>query len=94
MRCFLDISYDGRDFHGWQSQKNAYSVQQAIEEALEQLLQQKVSITGSGRTDTGVHALQQSFCVQKVHSRWSFLLAQRAQVGEGVAEVVKRASFA
>ena len=59
MRCFLDISYDGRDFHGWQSQKNAYSVQQAIEEALEQLLQQKVSITGSGRTDTGVHALQQ-----------------------------------
>lgn len=59
MRCFLDVSYDGRDFHGWQSQKNAYSVQQAIEEALEKLLQQKVSVTGSGRTDTGVHALQQ-----------------------------------
>jgi tRNA pseudouridine38-40 synthase len=55
----MDVCYDGSEFHGWQSQKNAYSVQQAIEEALEKILQKRVAITGSGRTDTGVHAKQQ-----------------------------------
>lgn len=56
MRYLLKISYDGTDFHGWQRQPNALGVQQQIEEALGVLLRHEVAITGSGRTDTGVHA--------------------------------------
>ena len=59
MRYFMDISYHGGDFHGWQSQDNAYTVQQSIEEAFAKILGIKIPITGSGRTDTGVHARQQ-----------------------------------
>lgn len=59
MRFFMDISYRGSDFHGWQSQKNASTVQETIEQGLRKVLQTKVPIMGSGRTDTGVHAKQQ-----------------------------------
>lgn len=59
MRYFLDISYRGTEFHGWQSQQNAVSVQQTIEEALSKLVGKETPIVGSGRTDTGVHAHQQ-----------------------------------
>lgn len=56
MRKFLKLSYNGSPFHGWQSQPNATSVQQTIEDALSTILRHKVSITGAGRTDTGVNA--------------------------------------
>ena len=56
MRYFLKLSYNGSPFHGWQSQPNAVSVQQTIEEALSVILRAPVSITGAGRTDTGVNA--------------------------------------
>lgn len=56
MRYFLQLSYNGVPFHGWQRQPNAISVQQTIEEALGILLQNPVQIVGAGRTDTGVNA--------------------------------------
>lgn len=56
MRYFLKLSYLGAPFHGWQSQPNAVSVQQTIEEALATVLRSPVPITGAGRTDTGVNA--------------------------------------
>ena len=59
MRVFLDISYNGSTFHGWQLQPNAITVQETIEDALSKILKEKTRITGSGRTDTGVHAVQQ-----------------------------------
>lgn len=59
MRYFLDISYKGTSFHGWQRQPNAYTVQEALEKAMSTLLHQEVQVTASGRTDTGVHARQQ-----------------------------------
>ena len=59
MRYFLDIVYDGTSYHGWQEQDNAISVQQTINEALSTLLKVPTKCVGSGRTDTGVHALQQ-----------------------------------
>lgn len=56
MRWFVKLSYDGGAFHGWQSQPNATSVQQTLEEALSVMLRRPVALTGAGRTDTGVHA--------------------------------------
>ncbi|MCH7411729.1 tRNA pseudouridine(38-40) synthase TruA [Belliella sp. DSM 111904] len=58
-RYFLEIAYNGAAYHGWQSQKNATSVQQTIEKSLSTLMRGPVEIMGSGRTDTGVHASQQ-----------------------------------
>ncbi len=59
MRYKLLISYDGTHYHGWQVQFNGISIQQKIEEALTLILRSKTKITGSGRTDAGVHALGQ-----------------------------------
>lgn len=56
MRYFLKLAYDGTAFHGWQSQPNAVSVQQTIEESLSTILRLPTPITGAGRTDAGVHA--------------------------------------
>ncbi|RNL82722.1 tRNA pseudouridine(38-40) synthase TruA [Sinomicrobium pectinilyticum] len=58
MRYFIELSYYGKAYHGWQKQPNAGTVQETIEKALSLLLQEQVSITGAGRTDTGVHARQ------------------------------------
>ncbi len=60
MRVLLTISYDGTDFHGWQYQPDLLTVQGVLEEALEKLLSQKITVIGSSRTDTGVHA--NGFC--------------------------------
>ena len=54
------IEYVGTSFVGWQIQKNGTSIQQTIQQVLSKLLSQKVIIYGSGRTDAGVHAIEQS----------------------------------
>lgn len=59
MRYFIQLSYKGTDFHGWQRQKNGNSVQAELEKAFSAILRQPISLLGSGRTDTGVHAEQQ-----------------------------------
>lgn len=56
MRYKLELSYFGKDFHGWQTQPNAITVQQTIENSIEIVFREKVAIVGCGRTDTGVHA--------------------------------------
>jgi len=58
MRYFLELSYNGTPYHGWQRQPNAISVQEVLESALSTLLREEISIVGAGRTDTGVHAKQ------------------------------------
>ncbi|MFA6949950.1 MAG: tRNA pseudouridine(38-40) synthase TruA [Lentimicrobiaceae bacterium] len=56
-RYFLKLAYNGSSFHGWQSQINAHTVQKELENCLSLILQNKeISVTGAGRTDTGVHA--------------------------------------
>ena len=59
MRVKLLISYDGTAYCGWQVQPNAITVQETIEKAIFELTGEKVRLTGSGRTDAGVHALGQ-----------------------------------
>ena len=58
MRFFLDISYDGSSFHGWQKQPETTTIQGTIENHLSILFQKPVLLTGAGRTDAGVHARQ------------------------------------
>ena len=58
-RYALQFAYDGGLFHGYQIQPNAHSVQAELEEKLSLLLGETIAITGSGRTDTGVHAAHQ-----------------------------------
>ena len=55
-RYFLTLAYRGTRYSGWQIQPNAVSVQATIEDVLSTILQEKVDITGCGRTDAGVHA--------------------------------------
>ncbi|MFH0866428.1 MAG: tRNA pseudouridine(38-40) synthase TruA [Bacteroidota bacterium] len=55
-RYFIKLSYNGANYHGWQVQNNANTVQAEVEKALAVLLSGKIEITGAGRTDTGVHA--------------------------------------
>lgn len=59
MRYFIYISYLGKAYSGWQIQKNGLAVQQVIEEALGKVLAKPTPISGSSRTDKGVHAAQQ-----------------------------------
>ena len=57
MRYFLCLSYDGSAFCGWQIQPSSPSVQACLESTLSRLLNRPVAVTGAGRTDTGVHAV-------------------------------------
>lgn len=59
MRLKLTIAYDGRPYTGWQSQPGGNTVQDHLHRALGEIAKQAVAIHGSGRTDTGVHALGQ-----------------------------------
>ena len=58
LRYFIQLSYNGKQYHGWQNQPKAISVQEVIEKALSTILKEKIAIVGAGRTDTGVHAIQ------------------------------------
>ncbi len=60
MKIMLTLSYDGTAYCGWQTQKNGLSIQQILEETLEKITGEKIKITGSGRTDAGVHAKGQT----------------------------------
>lgn len=56
MRYFLQLSYSGKNYFGWQKQPNQSSVQEVLEKCLSTYLRQEIAVVGAGRTDTGVHA--------------------------------------
>ena len=56
MRFFIKFSYKGTNYHGWQIQPNAISVQEVLNNALSTIFNTKIDCMGAGRTDTGVHA--------------------------------------
>ncbi|MCL7764289.1 tRNA pseudouridine(38-40) synthase TruA [Polaribacter sp. Z014] len=58
MRYFIELSYNGKIYHGWQIQPDVISVQEKLNKAVSTILQEKIEVVGAGRTDTGVHASQ------------------------------------
>jgi len=56
----IKIEYDGSKFVGWQYQNNGISVQKVLQKAFFKFLKEKVTVNASGRTDAGVHAIEQS----------------------------------
>lgn len=77
MRYFIQLSYDGTRYHGWQVQPNGVSVQEVLQKALSTLLRQPTEVTGAGRTDAGVHA-----SMMVAHFDWP-----AAHEGEGCEEM-------
>ena len=71
----LKIQYDGTDFYGWQSQPSGNTIQDEITERIKKITGESVNLLGSGRTDSGVHALGQvaNFKVEKSIDLRSFL---------------------
>ena len=57
-RYFIELSYDGTNYHGWQVQPNAVTVQEVLDKALSTVLRRPIETVGCGRTDTGVHATE------------------------------------
>ncbi len=55
-RYFIQLSYKGTNYHGWQVQPNAVTVQEVLEKGLSVILRENIALVGAGRTDTGVHA--------------------------------------
>jgi tRNA pseudouridine38-40 synthase len=56
LRYFIKLAYNGTNYHGWQSQPNASSVQETLSKAVSVILNTDINLMGAGRTDTGVHA--------------------------------------
>src|SRR6187402_1286515 len=61
MRYFLEVAYKGTRYSGFQSQKNANTIQAEIQKAFKTILKKELELTGSSRTDAGVHAYQNYF---------------------------------
>ena len=57
-KYFIELSYKGTSYHGWQIQPNAITVQEVLDKALSTFFRQKIDTVGCGRTDTGVNATQ------------------------------------
>jgi tRNA pseudouridine38-40 synthase len=55
----ITIAYDGANFHGWQHQPGVATIQGALHDAARKITQERITIHGASRTDTGVHALGQ-----------------------------------
>ena len=71
MRYFIFFGYDGTNYHGWQIQPNANSVQQELQRALSILLRKEMEVVGAGRTDTGVHARHMAATSIQTGFRWN-----------------------
>ena len=96
MRYFVEFSYNGSKYHGWQKQPNANSVQQELIKCLSILLQTEIDLVGAGRTDAGVHAAQMfahfdyelSFDIQRIVYKMNSFLPNDISVSK-IFEVKK-----
>tara|TARA_B100001123_G_C15296916_1_gene1019561 strand:- start:1336 stop:2073 length:738 start_codon:yes stop_codon:yes gene_type:complete len=82
-RYKINIEYDGTPFVGWQFQKNGISIQKVLQDAIFSFSQEKVVVTGAGRTDSGVHAFSQiaHFDLKKKIKKKNFLRGVNQYIG-------------
>ena len=87
MRFALGVEYDGRPFNGWQSQPDGKAVQDFLQRALSQIAGHPVSVIAAGRTDAGVHALEQvvHFDTQVERPLTAWVRGANALLPEGIA---------
>lgn len=76
-RLLLTLQYDGSRYHGWQVQPNAITVQETLQNAVEQITGKRLGITGCSRTDTGVHA-RRFYCTMDIPPKPSVSVLRRA----------------
>ena len=70
------IEYEGTNFRGWQIQKKGSTIQKLVQSKISKILKEKINLIGAGRTDTGVHALEQSAhfdCKKKIIDHDKFI---------------------
>ncbi len=86
---FLQIAYDGTDFHGWQRQDGYRTVQGVMEDVLRHVVRHPIKLTGSGRTDAGVHALGhvENFHTSFAHEAIKLQRAMASRLPEDIAVV-------
>ena len=89
-RYKIIVEYDGTPFVGWQFQKNGLSIQEILQKAILQLSREKVTVTGAGRTDAGVHALAQvaHFDLKKKIKKNQFLLGANHYMRKNPATIL------
>ena len=86
------VEYLGTNFVGWQIQKNGLSVQEALEKVLSKFLKEKIRVTGSGRTDAGVHAKGQSanfIFNQEIKNKYKFLSSMNFFLKDKSISIIK-----
>ena len=90
-RYKVKIEYDGTSFVGWQFQKNGLSIQEVLQKAIFKLSKEKVDVMGAGRTDSGVHALEQiaHFDLKKKIEKKNFLPGLNQHIGNNLITVLK-----
>ena len=89
-RYQIKVEYDGTNFVGWQYQKNGLSIQEILQNAIFQFSREKVTVTGAGRTDAGVHAIGQvaHFDLKKKIKKRNFLLGVNQYIGKNPVTVL------
>ena len=90
-RYKIKIEYDGTPFVGWQFQKNGLSIQEVLQSAIFNLSNEKTIVTGAGRTDSGVHALEQiaHFDIKKNIEKKKFLPGLNQHIGNNPITILK-----
>tara|TARA_B100000029_G_scaffold473592_1_gene515121 strand:- start:112 stop:849 length:738 start_codon:yes stop_codon:yes gene_type:complete len=90
-RYKIKIEYEGTPFVGWQFQKNGKSIQEVLQRAIFKFTNEKVIVTGAGRTDSGVHALEQTahFDLKKKINKKKILPAINQNIGDNPVTVLK-----
>ena len=89
-RYQIKVEYDGTNFVGWQYQKNGLSIQEILQNAIFQFSKEKVTVTGAGRTDAGVHAIAQMahFDLKKKIKKKNFILGVNQYIGNNPVTIL------
>ena len=89
-RFQIKVEYDGTNFVGWQYQKNGLSIQEILQNAIFQFSKEKVTVTGAGRTDAGVHAIAQMahFDLKKKIKKKSFILGVNQYIRNNLVAIL------